>query len=113
MGNVRRVTVNSVSPTQIITSVPCTDVFTGEDPLVSGASFPSSGLLIFKGSLASNPRGLNPGSMYQFSQKSPGPSGANGNFGIVPGYYPPNYLVGWVQAAVGSISVFIDEEGAS
>ena len=112
MGNTRHITVNSISPTQILTSVDCTDVFVGEDPVSSGAGYPSTNLLVIKGAVGNPGRGVPLGSVYQFSQKSPGPSSGGANFGR-PGVYPPDYPVGWVQAVTGSITVFIDEEGAS
>jgi hypothetical protein len=108
MGNTRHVTVNSVAATELFTSVECADVFIGEDPAVSGSSFPSTGLLVVKNNGAQ--RGIPPGMAYQFSSRTQTPAPGQNNY-PGPWPYPAGYFLGTVQALAGSITLFIDEEG--
>lgn len=113
MGNTRQVTVNSVTPTLITASVDCSDIFIGEDPVVSGASFPKTALLIIKQAVSNAARGVPAGYVYQLAEKAIGPRAALSNFFGGHGKYLAGTNVCWVQTVTGSITLFIDEEGAS
>jgi hypothetical protein len=99
VGNITTLAVTTVAPTAIRATQWGKAVEIQESPAVAG--FPTTDLLVFKGSATSTPRRITQGNTYNFENQG----GGNGaGFG-------PGDIIGWVQAVTVGTTIVVDEQG--
>jgi len=92
-GKTRLITVSSIADSQVLASMFCNKLRTGEDPSVTG--WPTTDFLVRKPKGTDDPRQVKSGGIYE-----------------VEGVFGPGDVVLLVRTKVGSTTFFIDEEQA-